>query len=98
MRLRQVPAVLAGTLLLIQTAAALGEECIPCHREKTPAAVLQWEKTAHGMAGIGCEKCHGTDHEKMKRGEARVDMKACAPCHKKAFDSHRKSRHGMGLH
>ncbi|HZV82176.1 MAG TPA: multiheme c-type cytochrome, partial [Geobacteraceae bacterium] len=32
------------------------------------------------------------------RGEARVDMKACAPCHKKAFDTHRQSRHGMGLH
>jgi hypothetical protein len=78
------------------TAAA--EECIPCHREKTPAAVRQWEESAHGRAGIGCEKCHGTDHEKMKRGEARVDMKACAPCHRKAYDSHRTSRHGMGLH
>jgi len=89
---------LAAAVLFLLPLSVLAEECIPCHREKTPAAVVQWEKSAHGRAGIGCEKCHGTDHEKMKRGEARVDMKACAPCHKKAYDGHRRSRHGMGLH
>ena len=83
---------------ILPTVGIAAEECIPCHREKTPAAVSQWEKSAHGKAGIGCEKCHGSDHEKMKKGEARVDMKVCAPCHKKAFDTHRQSRHGMGLH
>lgn len=96
------------TVRMLLTAASAGvtlfaadlraEECIPCHRDKTPAAVRQWEGSAHAKAGIGCEKCHGTDHEKMLKGEARVDMKACAPCHKKAFDTHRQSRHGMGLH
>jgi hypothetical protein len=84
--------------LLAGLPAVAQEDCLPCHREKTPAAVRQWEESAHGRAGIGCEKCHGIDHDRMKRGEARVDMKACAPCHKKAFDSHRQSRHGMGLH
>ena len=78
-------------------AAPVGD-CIPCHREKTPAAVRQWEASAHYRAGIGCEKCHGTDHDKMLKGEAKVTMAACAPCHKKAYDTHRASRHGMGLH
>lgn len=72
--------------------------CIPCHLEKTPAAVAQWRGSAHGRAGIGCEKCHGSDHAKIEKGEARVDMKVCGPCHQKAFDSHKESRHGMGLH
>jgi len=88
----------AATALLLSAAVLSAEECIPCHREKTPAAVRQWEASAHFKAGVGCEKCHGTDHEKMVKGDARVDMKACAPCHKKAFDTHRQSRHGMGLH
>ena len=78
-------------------AAPIGE-CLPCHREKTPAAVRQWEESAHFKAKVNCEKCHGTDHEKMLRGEARVDQKVCAPCHQKAYDTHRQSRHGMGLH
>ena len=88
----------AAALFILFAAPLSAEECLPCHREKTPAAVRQWESSAHGKAGIGCEKCHGTDHEKMLKGEARVDIKACAPCHKKAFDTHRQSRHGMGLH
>jgi hypothetical protein len=91
-----IPLAIAAYFLLLSPLYA--EECIPCHREKTPAAVTQWENSAHFKAKVGCEKCHGTDHEKMKRGEARVDMKVCAPCHKKAFDTHRLSRHGMGLH
>lgn len=98
MKISRLVLITFSALLAITAKDLQAEECLPCHREKTPAAVRQWEKSAHGKAGIGCEKCHGTDHEKMVKGEARVDMKACAPCHKKAFDSHRQSRHGMGLH
>jgi multi-heme cytochrome with CxxCH motif len=77
---------------------ASAAECISCHREKTPFAVRQWEASAHSRAGVGCEKCHGSDHNKIVKGEARVDMKVCGPCHLKAYDTHRASRHGMGLH
>lgn len=83
--------------LATATAAPIGD-CIPCHREKTPAAVRQWEASAHARANIGCEKCHGTDHEKILRGETTVNMAVCAPCHKRAYDGHRASRHGMALH
>jgi hypothetical protein len=78
--------------------AAAAGDCITCHREKTPAAVRQWEASAHARAGVGCEKCHGADHEKMLGREAVVTMKVCAPCHKRAYDEHRASRHGMALH
>jgi hypothetical protein len=98
MKISQIVLTFFAALLPLSAADLQAEECIPCHRVKTPAAVRQWEGSAHAKAGIGCEKCHGTDHEKMVKGEARVDMKACAPCHKKAFETHRQSRHGMGLH
>lgn len=81
---------------LVSTAQA--EDCIPCHREKTPAAVHQWEASAHFRAKVGCEKCHGSDHDKIVKGEARIDMKICGPCHEKAYKQHKASRHGMGLH
>ena len=84
--------------LLFPFAASAFEPCLPCHLEKTPAAVAQWQGSAHAKAGVGCEKCHGTDHEKIVKGEARVDMLVCAPCHQKAFQEHSASRHGMGLH
>jgi hydroxylamine dehydrogenase len=93
------PGLLAAVLaLLAPFAAAAAEPCIPCHLEKTPAAVAQWQESAHAKAKIGCEKCHGSDHERILRGEARVDMRVCAPCHQKAFREHSASRHGMGLH
>lgn len=73
-------------------------DCIPCHREKTPAAVAQWEESSHGRKKIGCEACHGTDHDAIVRGERRVTQSVCGPCHPKAYGEHRRSRHGMGLH
>jgi hydroxylamine dehydrogenase len=87
---------LAG-LSALQVSAAT-EPCIPCHLEKTPAAVAQWQGSAHAKAGIGCEKCHGSDHDKIVKGEAKVDMAVCGPCHEKALKEHTASRHGMGLH
>jgi hydroxylamine dehydrogenase len=84
--------------LLLPLTASASEPCLPCHLEKTPAAVAQWQGSAHARAQVGCEKCHGSDHEKIVRGEAKVDMRVCAPCHQKAFREHSASRHGMGLH
>ena len=92
----------AGLLALIPAlfplAAFAFEPCLPCHLEKTPAAVAQWQGSAHARARVGCETCHGTDHEKIVKGAARVDIRVCAPCHQKAFREHSASRHGMGLH
>ena len=97
--MRSSPALLGGLLMLLAPLAALASgPCLPCHLEKTPAAVAQWQGSAHARAQVGCEKCHGSDHEKIVRGEARVDLRVCAPCHQKAFREHKASRHGMGLH
>lgn len=86
------------TLSPLLAASPPAGDCIPCHREKTPHAVRLWEESAHGRRGIGCEVCHGTDHEKIIGKEKRVTPAACAPCHRKAYDEHLASRHGMGLH
>ncbi|HJV66629.1 MAG TPA: multiheme c-type cytochrome [Geomonas sp.] len=79
-------------------AALAAGSCVGCHQEKTPAAVAQWRESAHARAGIGCEKCHGSDHDKIVKGEAKVDLKVCGACHDKALREHTASRHGMGLH
>ncbi|MBJ6726881.1 multiheme c-type cytochrome [Geomesophilobacter sediminis] len=84
--------------LTLSAPALAAEPCLPCHLEKTPAAVKRWQESAHARAGVGCEGCHGKDHDKILKGEAKVDMTVCAPCHKKAFQEHQASRHGMGLH
>ncbi len=93
-----LPVISLVTSIVALASAALAADCLSCHRQKTPAAVRQWEASAHARAGIGCAACHGTDHGRIEKGEARVDLKVCGGCHKKALADHRASRHGMGLH
>jgi hydroxylamine dehydrogenase len=90
--------VLLLTPLILTSAASAADECVGCHREKTPGAVRIWEESVHARKGIGCRECHGSDHGRIERGEARVDMKVCGRCHRKALAEHTASRHGMGLH
>jgi len=90
--------VVPFVVMCLMISAAFAEDCVTCHRKKTPAAVTQWERSAHAKAKVGCEACHGNDHGRMEKGEARVDLKVCGRCHKKALAEHRASRHGMGLH
>ena len=78
--------------------AADMSDCIGCHRVKTPAAVRQWSESAHAKAKVGCIACHGSDHDKMIKGEAPVTFKICGQCHPKATAEHTASRHGMALH
>lgn len=76
----------------------LGEDCLGCHKEETPAAFGQWSNSAHAPAGVGCADCHGADHERLEAGGAPVDARTCGRCHREAYHQHTKSRHGMGLH
>lgn len=84
-------------LLLMAGGATAADDCQSCHTAKTPAAVAQWQGSAHA-GKVGCSDCHGSDHEAMKRGEGTVAAAVCGKCHQKAFHDHVASRHGMGLH
>lgn len=88
-------------LMLVTALPALATEkddCLSCHRVKTPGAVRIWEGSAHARAKVGCIACHGSDHAKMEKGEAPVTAAVCGKCHEKALREHTASRHGMGLH
>ncbi|PLX95364.1 MAG: hypothetical protein C0621_03810 [Desulfuromonas sp.] len=79
------------------TTAWGADPCIDCHREKTPAAVRQWEVSAH-VGKVDCAGCHGSDHEALLAGLVKVGAATCGRCHEKALHDHRASRHGMSLH
>lgn len=76
---------------------AWSDDCVECHKKVTPAAVNQWQESAHAEK-LDCTDCHGKDHEAIVAGEAFVDAKVCGRCHEKAFHEHVASKHGMGLH
>ena len=90
--------VFAFFLICVNVALAEETDCVSCHRDKTPAAVAQWEGSAHFAAKIGCHNCHGSDHERIVAGLERVDAALCGSCHTEEFKQHSGSRHGLGLH
>lgn len=85
-------------LALLTATVVSADDCIDCHKLKTPAVVRLWQESAHSNAQVGCRDCHGEDHGLIEKGKAHVDAKVCGKCHEKAFTEHVGSRHGMGLH
>ncbi len=64
------------------------QDCVDCHRVKSPGIVGQWEISTHAQSGIGCMQCHqaepgdvdGYKHEGSFIATI-VSPKDCARCH-----------------
>lgn len=74
--------------------------CIDCHRTSSPALVMEWERSRHAQAGIGCLECHSANegdidgwmHEGA-RVATLVTPKDCAQCHDKEAEEFSRSHH-----
>ena len=82
---------------LLISSTVMADECVECHKKETPAAVDQWQLSAHASV-VGCSACHGSDHEAILKGDAPVDANVCGRCHEVAYQEHVSSKHGLGLH
>lgn len=87
--------------------------CADCHfanpRSVSRWHLAEWDHSAHGRAGVGCEKCHGGDpstfesflaHQGILSAQNpaspvnRVNLpKTCGGCHPGPFAAFQKSRH-----
>ncbi|PLX85757.1 MAG: hypothetical protein C0614_04245 [Desulfuromonas sp.] len=81
---------------LLMVAPVFAESCTDCHRRETPAAVSQWEKSAH-FPRVDCAECHGDNHQQIVDGASPVDARVCGQCHQQAYKQHSASRHGLSL-
>ena len=91
--------------------------CADCHfangGKPNPAHLEEWDASAHGRAGVGCEKCHGGDprtvdpllaHQSIVRGRGpdtpvhpRQLARTCGACHSGPYTQFQKSRHSALL-
>ena len=67
--------------------------CVGCHRARSEHLVGQWIDSEHFAARIGCEGCHGTDHEAMFAADGAVSPKVCATCHAEQYEGFARSQH-----
>ena len=88
--------------------------CADCHvanvdRSPAPEHFREWELSAHGRAGVGCESCHGGDPSTFDSFRAHRDVLAtsnpsspthrrnvaatCGACHAGAYLAYRRGPH-----
>ncbi len=76
------------------------DECVTCHREHSPALVMQWENSRHAQNEVTCLECHGAEEGEvdawMHEGEtisSLVTPKDCALCHEREYLEFAGSHH-----
>ncbi len=81
-----------------EAVAATGR-CATCHRQETPAIVVEYEASRHALVGTSCLDCHGTregqeavDHRGFELS-AEVTALNCDQCHATQYDQFLRSRH-----
>ncbi len=75
-------------------------KCVECHRQSSPALVMEWEYSHHAGDGVGCIDCHSAEEGEpdawLHEGEyvsALVTPKDCARCHEKEWEEFSRSHH-----
>jgi hypothetical protein len=107
--------LLAGALLLLPASPALAQRssCVDCHyaNPSAPRAdhLADWERSAHGRAAVGCEKCHDGNASSYEAFLAHRGVRTsrdadspvhrrhlpatCGRCHTGPFVAFQKSHH-----
>jgi hypothetical protein len=75
-------------------------DCVSCHKKSSPALVMEWERSLHAKAGVGCDACHGAakgEPDAWRHHGAWVSMlvtpKDCAQCHESEAQEFSRSHH-----
>jgi predicted heme/steroid binding protein len=81
-----------------------GNDCIGCHRKRTPGIYHDWETSTHSKVGVNCYKCHSPGEKKEFISEAHLEHdktsicivvtpKRCSGCHPEEAAQYGKSKH-----
>jgi len=73
------------------------ESCEACHARINPGLVADHRASPHTRIALGCEDCHGTDHDDIFRRRGEVSPAVCKECHEQAYEEFARSRHGTRL-
>ncbi|MBI9084626.1 MAG: CopD family protein [Desulfobacterales bacterium] len=81
----------------------VGQTCVTCHRQKSPAIVADWQNSAHGRLDVDCYKCHraNTDETILKSHlvhtpspiSSVVSPINCGGCHPREVEEFGRSKH-----
>jgi len=79
---------------------AANEGCVSCHLKDNPALVMEWERSRHAQAAIGCIECHKALPQEIDAWKhegayisALVTPGDCAECHAREYEEFAGSHH-----
>jgi len=91
--------IIVGLLAIVLAAGAAqtADPCVDCHKGVTPNIVKDWELSLHASQDVGCETCHGSDHNSADNaGEAEIPVpELCATCHEDQFEQFERGKHAL---
>ena len=59
--------------------------------------VAAWENSLHGLTGVGCEDCHGSDHSTIFSHKGGVSAATCGRCHAQRVSEFDRSLHAAAM-
>ncbi|NOY05905.1 MAG: cytochrome C, partial [Chlorobi bacterium] len=74
---------------------ALSQNCVTCHKIKTPNIVTDWQISKHSKNEVTCDVCHGDEHNSPKNiSKAKIPTpETCAQCHEDRVEQFKKGKH-----
>ncbi|RCK77690.1 MAG: Hydroxylamine oxidoreductase [Ignavibacteriae bacterium] len=85
-------------MILFLFVTVRSQDCVTCHKLKTPNIVSDWQISKHSASGIECYDCHGSQH-KTEKDIANVQIptpETCAQCHEEQVTQFKKGKHAFG--
>ncbi|MEP0861319.1 MAG: cytochrome C [Ignavibacterium sp.] len=72
--------------------------CVNCHKTITPNIVSDWQISKHSQNDVGCETCHGSEHNSASNVD-KVSLptpETCKTCHETQVAQFSKGKHALG--
>ncbi len=89
--------IILSFFFLTMTAVYAVDTCVQCHTKITPGAVTDWKVSKHFDEEVGCESCHGEDHNTMEDFSLTEipTAETCASCHEDQVEQYKKGKHSI---
>ncbi len=74
---------------------AYSQQCVNCHKIKTPNIVSDWQISKHSQNGVDCSTCHGNLHNSPSNvAKAQIPTpETCATCHEAQVKQFKSGKH-----
>lgn len=87
--------IISITLSVLLNFVSLTANCINCHKSITPNIVSDWQLSKHFKNDVGCETCHGSEHNSASNVN-KVSLptpETCKNCHETQVTQFSKGKH-----